>query len=542
MKCYTTAQLEEALVNRDPLLKAHLEQCPACLNKYRAAAEDQELWHARLYPPDELPSVFTDSVMRAIGDLPLSPASTSSFSEPGVIRPSGIKPLRKVWFPAAALVLLAVILLLNASPQLSGLLQPLLSSSSGKPESSMFSPLAKTDAGLREAQKLGIVQNPHVHVTDKGYTLTINEVVADSNRLVLALALTNSEGYSEPRLLDVTKIRVTDSSGQDIGRLTYQTDEASYSQLTFFYDREVTEQQLNVMSKIGYLGGQDIEDAAVTGNWDFSFNVDLKKAQKLSVVSPLEDKYTSPDGLNIKADQLVRTPTGAMLYLQTSFGEKLASLTSPAMRKRLLLMYHFEDAEGNIVAEVNSYGLQSSSALLKQNFLPAEQDGKLHWTYNFTGLDYDKKPLDFVLDGYSLPVNSTASVTFRPAELKNNPAVFTDSGDTLTFKDMEIKREEKRDDPGGWITVSGEYSNMVWNDQWIARDEQGNEYNAEFAGGVALEVKNGVMRRNNAFLHVKNMKALPQQLTLIRKVRDTRFTNVNWRFELPRIDSYPGIE
>lgn len=72
------------------------------------------------------------------------------------------------------------------------------------------------DIGLIRAQELGLVINPHIKVKDKGYTLVINEAVADPTRVTIALQLFN-ENVKHDRdklgLGDENKITIKDDKG-----------------------------------------------------------------------------------------------------------------------------------------------------------------------------------------------------------------------------------------------------------------------------------------------------------------------------------------
>ncbi|WP_274652822.1 DUF4179 domain-containing protein [Paenibacillus humicola] len=61
------------------------------------------------------------------------------------------------------------------------------------------------DIGLLRAQELGFVQYPNIKVKDKGYTVQINEAVADPTRVVMALQLYGPDGNAAKELLQLKK-------------------------------------------------------------------------------------------------------------------------------------------------------------------------------------------------------------------------------------------------------------------------------------------------------------------------------------------------
>ncbi|WP_244310835.1 hypothetical protein [Paenibacillus ottowii] len=64
--------------------------------------------------------------------------------------------------------------------------------------------------------------NPHIKVKDKGYTLVINEAVADPTRVTLALQLFDENGKHDRDKLglgDVNTITIKDDKGNVVGSM-----------------------------------------------------------------------------------------------------------------------------------------------------------------------------------------------------------------------------------------------------------------------------------------------------------------------------------
>lgn len=57
------------------------------------------------------------------------------------------------------------------------------------------------DIGILRAQEFGLVEHPNIKVKDKGYTIKIDEAVADPTRVIVALQLFGPDGKHDKKRL-----------------------------------------------------------------------------------------------------------------------------------------------------------------------------------------------------------------------------------------------------------------------------------------------------------------------------------------------------
>jgi len=529
MKCWTKQEMEVALLDKDQsLLQSHIAHCQACRSLYAACLAEQEEWNQSLFP-DVLPDAWDEKVMSALGNITIEGETVQEDSTRILHSGKRNRVLRRTGIAAAIFILLCGVLV-YAQPTIAELVR------------SLFNADGSADIGLLEARKLGIVQDPKVKVTDQGYTLEINEVVADGTRIVIAVKLTDREGRVVRGLdsgaLDWRGLKITDDTGQEIAELKSLGGAKYFDKLTFIITKPMASNTIHVSGDFKELM-LNLNKPRIQGHWKFDFTVDMTRANELTKVEPLGAQYTTPEGLHIQMNRLVRTPSGVSLEITTSLSKDAIVRSSLDMQQQLLLMYHFEDEQGTTISLVNSQngGLDS---LIAQYHTLDEQTGETHWVYTFMYLPFDKQQVRFVLDGYSLPLERQASVNFHPTMLGAKPVVFEDAGDTIQLLGMKIDKNPNEQDGElvGLINFAGQARNMFYQEEWVVQDGQGRQYPVQFRGGI----EGGEMKKIDGDFIVEGMMELPEQLTLMRKVVNQRFTDVNWSFPLPLGEPFPELD
>ncbi|WP_136607970.1 DUF4179 domain-containing protein [Paenibacillus dokdonensis] len=528
MRCWKLAQTKEYLHSGnkpDEELTFHIEICSECQSLVHAAAEEEQIW-AELLFTESLPNDFTQQVMASLEQVDIEPARPQHpVSAVKHLRRS--KPFMKksaLWI--ASLLIVTAAFTLYAQPSIADWVRSIFTKET-------------TDSGIMDARQLGILQNPHVKVRDKGYTIEINEVVADTTRLVMGVKITDPQGEPVVNQVSWTDLRILDLDGNEVAQLREISGSKSLEKLTFAFTREILTDELNVVGHVEEIGNQ-FSKQIVKGKWDFKFKVDMKKANALNIITSLNEKYVTPDGLQIEMEKLVRTPSGVQLQLSTSLSGEAAKRSPEDMESQQKLMFHFENEQGEDISSVNnSRGGHPETIISQQSEL---QSGKRHWTYTFRYLPYDRQKLRFVLDGYSIPVKSAGSVEFVPSKLKGHPVIFKDQGDEITLSSFIIGQDPNLQEQKtvGLIQMKAKFKNEFDKDAWFVRDPDGREYFTSFRGSVSMgEIKEA--SGDPGFI-VYEMTELPEKVTLIRTVTDKWYSNVNWSFELPKGKPIPGLE
>lgn len=548
MNCWSRNRIEQAMMDGEIYhLYRHLEDCKDCSELYEQLLREQEMLSGALFM-ERLPESFTGDVMAALegvsmestnDDVALEGVSMESTNDDAALK-AVQKRVRSLWRRigiAAAVLLLVCSVALYAQPTVAEFVRSLFASNAG------------VDIGLWEAQKMGIVQDPHVKVTDQGYTLEINEVVADGARIVLAVKMTNPEGKPvngpDSGVLDWRGLTIKDKNGKEVAELKTLGGAENIDKLTYILTQPVTTDKLVVEGKfdrlISWSGKSDIP-----GRWEFRFELDMKRANELTLVEPLNEQYTTPEGLHIEMERLVRTPSGVRLELNTSLSEEAAKRSPGDLQKQQLLMYHFEDEHGQEISSVNARGAHINNLIAESSSID-EKTGRIHRTYNFNYLPYDRQKVRFVLDGYSIPIRSEAAVTFDPTALAAKSAIWKDQGDTLKLLDMNIDldpnkgRNDRSRGQVGLIHLQGRFTNMFRNDQWVAHDEHGHSYAVSYRGSGNYSLEKGLEISGDPGFIVEGMTKLPKQVTLVRKVTDKQYSQVDWSFDLPKGKRLEGV-
>ncbi|AKG34629.1 hypothetical protein [Paenibacillus durus] len=525
-------------------------------------AEDELFLCLSSEPTRQLPDHFTEQVMDRLYRTEILPASGTRVS---VL--SGMRRARRVrlglqWGGAAAGAVALVLLITSAVSEPSLTHSPIKKLFVSKLTNELPAYTNEwPDVGLQEAQELGVVQQPNIQVSDHGFVFSLQTVVADPTRTVLTIRITDSAGKPADAAMnrfDFNQLHIKNEAGADIGELrsTMPIDNPAvsgksaqkYVMLTYIFPNEKPGDSIVIQGDVHELENGDGKGKALSGDWSFSYKADMTKARDLSVTSNLNESYTTPEGLNVEMEQLVRTPAGVQLKFSTSLTAEAAARTPENLRNLLGVMFHFEDENKHELSRINSSNDDGGriDTTISYSMEEDAQDGKQHWTYYFYFLPYDSMKVRFILDGYYIPVESNDSITFRPKEIKRQPAIFNNQGDSLKIHDMEIK--EIPDEPGmsGWMTVSGKFANKFNSDHWVARDGDGKEYNVIFRGaltdGVTVTIDGPNGGTSPSYLIAKGMTTFPEKLSLTRTITDKRYTDVDWGFELPIIERNEALK
>ncbi|OXL86203.1 hypothetical protein BCV73_26315 [Paenibacillus sp. SSG-1] len=519
--------LEEAYAGAG--LNIHVQNCSRCQALMAEVRQEQEAWSQALYP-ERLTDDFTRQVMASLADVPIEPAAEENEPDTILLRKKRRSPfIRRAALAAVCILIVAAALTVYAQPSIADWVRSIFARDN-------------TDIGLLDSQTLGLVQNPHIKVKDKGYTLEINEVVVDAARIMMGVKITDPNGKPVVNKIDWSQVTVKDTEGKEVAKLYSLGGSAVIENVSSLLPDGVKTDTLTVEGKITQIGRKLFSHKVVKGNWNFKFSLDMKKANELTKVTQLDQQYTTPDGLHVKMERLVRTPSAVRLELSTSLDGKLAKLVPESGLENMLLMYHFEDENGNDFSSVNNYRSPHVETLIAQQ--PQLDGDTLHWYYTFKYLPYDREKVRFVLDGYSIPVISDDSVQFHPLELSSKPAKFKGQGDSLTISSMKIGQDPNsfEKEMVGLLQVEGKFRNMFSHDEWVMRDEKsGREFPASFRGSYGGLTEFQDVNGDPGFI-VGGLTTLPEKATLIRKVTDKWYTNVNWSFDLPKGEPIKGLE
>lgn len=159
----------------------------------------------RLKHIEKLPDSFTEQVMAALDQVVLEKVTVVT-RDP---KSSKMIKFRRFVMGAASVLIVLFAVIVYSVPTLAETLRSLFVKDN-------------VDIGLLRAQEFDLVQHPNIKVKDKGYTIKIDEAVADPTRVIVALQLFGPDGkHDRERLVfaDGNKIEVKDTQGKVVGEL-----------------------------------------------------------------------------------------------------------------------------------------------------------------------------------------------------------------------------------------------------------------------------------------------------------------------------------
>lgn len=398
----------------------------------------------------------------------------------------------------------------------------------------------------KNSKPLGLVQTPKLKVEDKGYSFEIVNVMVDGSRIVIIAKQTGPDGNELQSPLEDGGIEVTDLEGNVIASLARGINMMDgLDEYVFIFDKTVPDQIL-VTGYPEYISVSvdnpetgRFERQHVEVNWDFELQVDMTKAKQYEHRDILNAEYTTPDGLAMSMEQMIRTPNGIRLDMSFKLEDDLASKATADWGDDLHIWYHLETDHSQDMLFGDGIGRHSVKIqrLSKIN----EENGTLPWSeiWHTGNVPPETKKLRFVLDGYSLPVKEEATVHIPIEKLEQTPVVFEHEGDQFTILGASIENVAESSEHVLLLHAKGLYTNKVTRDQWIAMDSDGKEYSVNIKG-IGSGNENGTAAWDMDFV-VEGVDQNMSELTLKRVVVDKTFTEVNWSVDLPSYTSLPWV-
>lgn len=396
-----------------------------------------------------------------------------------------------------------------------------------------------SDIGLLRAQELGLVHDPHIKVKDKGYTLVIDEAVADPTQVTVALQLFDKKGKHDRdklALIDPNKITIRDDKGNEVGSMYDMGRTNDFYYMVAFFSEPLQTDKVTIEGNIGTLGQR--KEPSIEGNWDFSFDIDMKEANKQTKLEELSGSYTTPHGMTITLKRLTRMVQGVRFELETELdGEALARSPGDLWEKQML-SFHFETIEGEEIHSVNprkmgyTYSLMTSDHRVIAN-------GKMRWSYTFKYLP-EHEPYRFVLDGYSVAEKDESRVSFKPSEL-TEPKTFNILNDTVELVGTSLEESLSGDGTSETVVlIYGEMENEMSHEEWKAYDSAGKRYDVNIRGSYSnintladnwreglISIGDRNTQQPNEF-RIQGLDQIPEELILVREVVDKRYKDPEW--------------
>ncbi|MFB5678999.1 hypothetical protein ACE3NQ_05505 [Paenibacillus terreus] len=394
------------------------------------------------------------------------------------------------------------------------------------------------------SKPLGLVQKPNIKVEDKGYSFEIVNVMLDSSRLVINAKQLGPDGSELQSPLEDGGLQVTDLEGNVVASLARGINMMDgMEEYVFLFDKTVPDQILvtgnpeYIRESVNNEETGRFERKKVEVNWNFQFQIDMTRAKKLQTRDVLQAEYTTPDGLEMSMEQMIRTPNGIRLDMNFKLTDELAQKTTADWGSDLHIWYHLEtDTSQEKLYFGDGIGRSMAKIMMLQSV--NKENGTLPWseTWYTAQVPPETKKIRFVLDGYSLPVKEEATVQIDTKKLKQAPVEFEDNGDRITISGASVEQDTESNDNVLRLHAKGFYKNKVTRDEWLALDGNGKEYPVEIEG-MGSENEDGAEWEMDFVM--KGISPELSELTLKRTVVDKKFTEVNWAVDLPSYTNLP---
>ncbi|MEC0106500.1 DUF4179 domain-containing protein [Paenibacillus taichungensis] len=413
----------------------------------------------------------------------------------------------------------------------------------------------------KRLKPLGLVVNPNINIEDQGYTLKIRDVLVDRSQIVITLKQTTPDGLGLFAISpEAGRIHITDDQGRQVATLARdtRTSGSAAERLVFQLHDDIPDQVI-VRGELGHLKvgsyynfeTKSYEDKNAVIDWSFQFNIDMTKAKSLAVEAPMNNTYTTPEGLKLDMTQLVRTPNGTRLDMNISLDDQLRAKVGEDWADDMDLMYHIEIPETNEYRIFNGSRPDARQAKFRFRDLSGLMDGgplKLSETWDPAFVTVDAKKIRFVLEGYTIPVWGEKSVEVDLEKMRKDAEIYTyvlqfeQYGDEILFSDFNFKPVWESYDKNYSLVLegSGTFRNAFNGDRWVAVDPEGKEYPVQVIGYPDQPNNDGEYVADNLKLVIRGFyKEDGTKLTLKRTVVNREYRDVNWEVDLPSYTSLP---
>ncbi|WP_094700149.1 DUF4179 domain-containing protein [Brevibacillus laterosporus] len=416
-----------------------------------------------------------------------------------------------------------------------------------------------SDKELQNAAEEGFSQKVNASVTDQGYTLEIKEILADPMRIVAVYSVKDQQNnFIHPDKINIRDAEVTDLKGNSFERVSSIIYGLGYYDEKYGYitlQNPVGEKQQKLLLQV-----KGSEIGSVEGDWSLKIPFDLEKSITASKVLPMNESYTTPQGLQINLNSVMYSPTAARVEYETKWTEeakkrlvqesnqvkgKIATAAPYVRYDGFKLNFHVENEKGEKVKDLNreiatprKYIDEYGHSIRKYGFAPLSPD------HQYT----------LVLDSLVKTEPYELGITFEPKRLTDKPVKVDKDGKTIEIKsvtfDKPLNEGSPKDEKHATITLEAYVKDisrinvvdtiLVDDDTdkitnrfgWTIKDEKGKIYNV--TGGDFKMIGKDEQGRNHIQMKLQSyeMKELPQKLSLTSDLAEKSY-DLDWRVPLP---------
>jgi len=420
----------------------------------------------------------------------------------------------------------------------------------------------QVDEGLRMAADAGLAQRVNQEVTDKGLTLKVEDVVADSSRIALSYQVFNSAGKLEDIQLYFgdpnNEVTVIDQNGNTLEIVSMGwtgSGDDGYGSVEISMREHLAQEKITIQLMLSELDG-------VQGNWDMEIPVDLNESLKLTTVLPLKDLQTSVDGVELKMKEARFNPSTNEIVYESGFTKEelekieneMKELTKRFGHEKIDRFMLFGTSIGYSIEQENGKPIVQENIFIEGKGHPTSEGGGLGGfgqkmeeigRYVYTDSYIPSKPeqkLSFVLNGVFKLVPSDFSITIKPKDIKKNPVSFEFEGNYFTINKAKMTNENSLGKSQGpkveqetAFTIEMEGGREATATQlgtWILVDNNGKIYHTGGGGSILDEKDKHGRYKTTIEIRVEEMDEVPEELTL-HLVSVTRYTELKNKWKVP---------
>ncbi|MBT2763450.1 hypothetical protein [Paenibacillus sp. ISL-20] len=491
-------------------------------------ANDEEFWGFKIYEEGPDPE-FTSNVMKALENIEMDPRGLDGGLQKKVSFKQAFR--RMVMTGAAAVILMGgAYMVWQNSPDSASLI--------GEHRYQGSDSLSTNgdwlwDEEYERAQRFDLLLKQDVKVEDDGYSMEIMAVLKDRSHIVIMTKQFGPDGRS---LKDSVRdpFLITDTQGRQVaipGRHLRNTD-SGIQDYVYVFNGTVPDHIVIHGKAVEVVADPEQQpQERVLVNWPLELTMDMTNAKSLSVSKPLEDTYSTQDGLNMDMKQLLITPNGVRMDMSISLAPQMLEQVPSNWHNGLEVLYHVKIKEGNGYKTIGSYVKKVETQQMNTS------SGTLEWSNEFdsTVIPPDSGQLRVVVDGLIMRFINEGAIQLNPRELDKNPAVMTDGGDTLTFTKSSLLKDTSTGEQAVALYAKGRFVNQPLLDEWIAVDNNGQEYKVHIGGAYT---KGDPITSEYLEFAIQGLTNIPPSITLKRTVIGKK-RDFQWAFDLPVVSNLP---
>lgn len=398
--------------------------------------------------------------------------------------------------------------------------------------------------GLKKAAEQWFSTPANASVTDQGITLKIKDILADPSRVVVTYVLVDDQGEILPDLYFETsgpnQLYVTDEKGEKIAEgAGFQRGE-QYADLTFSLRNPPN--HIVVHMDVKQYGAREIKPV----QWSLKIPVDIEKNMAASKTIPIDQSFTTPEGLNLHAKQVTYAPSATRLEIETNWTAEAKERIQKQARERLQtdpgeaflrdlfshkISYHMEDEQGQIYADMVPGSVNQTKTVSLAEYTVENDAEKYGWYGSFVPYEGQGK-LFLVLDEITVNEPADISLSFNPKKLTQQPFRQQIGENTYTLSPLVQETVEGTGERVWRMELDIVGTTASWP-KWFLRDDTGRSY------PVAIDYQRSPIEGSSSGAHVKEtllikeLDHLPSQLTLVMQTQKKTYDNFQWRVEIP---------